>query len=287
MNILLILNLNKIGSIFYIQKIIDTLSAINAHCYLPNDDHTYFHIDGLSIWPYLSYKQIDLILVVGGDGTILNAAQTAICWDKPLLGINFGKVGFMAGLEPKELPLLSLLKSKNYEESKRMFLELSYRNEENGMHTFIAVNDILISKTSHKGMLEIEVEYHHKPFISYRTDALLFSTPNGSTAYSFSNGGPIADPHLEFIAMSPICSFNQSGRTYLFHKDRTVTANLKNTGSFSQEGEILIDGNYIGKVKNASLMIKGGKKQLRLIILNDKSKRYMVNDRMIKKIHRQ
>lgn len=146
----------------------------------------------------------DIVMPVGGDGTIMRAAQTAARFGKPILGVNAGRVGFLTQAEFHELAELEQLFTGGYKLLDRMMLETEIENGGNSS-TFIALNDVVIRHGDSDRIVEVEVRQGAKLVASHRADGVIFSTPTGSTAYSMSAGGPIVSPELSLILMTPIC----------------------------------------------------------------------------------
>lgn len=165
------------------------------------------------------YKAADWIICIGGDGTILHTAKKAALEGKPVLGVNAGRVGFMAGLEGDELDRLALLKTGVYSLEARMLLKAAIPSQNK---EFYCLNDAVISKGSLARMIDITVGLDGEQ-ISYRADGLIAATPSGSTAYSMSAGGPILDPSIESILLTPICPHSLFSRSILLSADASVT----------------------------------------------------------------
>ena len=165
------------------------------------------------------YRMADWVICIGGDGTILHTAKKAAMENKPVLGINAGRVGFMAGLERDELERLALLKSGKYTLENRMLLQASIPS---AGKVFYCLNDAVVSKGSLARMVDITVNLEGEQ-ISYRADGLIAATPSGSTAYSMSAGGPILDPSIESIILTPICPHSLFSRSILLSADAVIT----------------------------------------------------------------
>ena len=155
----------------------------------------------------------DMVLTIGGDGTIIHAARKAALLDKPILGINTGRLGFVAELEPNELDMLSRLADGDYSIEKRMMLKVTHRDKE-----FYAMNDAVISRGSLSRLIDIDVSLaEDKGYIChYRADGLIVSTPTGSSAYSLAAGGPVVEPTMKCMVMTPVCSHSLFARPVVF-----------------------------------------------------------------------
>ena len=142
---------------------------------------------------YTMLKSCDMVLTIGGDGTIIHAARKSAPLDKPLLGINTGRLGFVAELEPNELDMLKRIAEGNYSVEKRMMLKVTCKNND-----FYAMNDAVISRGSLSRLIDIDVSLaEDRGYIcSYRADGLIVSTPTGSSAYSLAAGGPVVEPTI-------------------------------------------------------------------------------------------
>ena len=153
-----------------------------------------------------------LLLTVGGDGTILHNVKYAVRYEKPILGVNSGRVGYLAQVEPHEIGCLSRLATGEYIIQRRMLLEIQVEGD--GERS-LALNDAVISKGGLARLVDLEILGDGQPVGSYRADGLIFATPTGSTAYSLSAGGPLEDPGIDTILMTPICPHSLHARSVL------------------------------------------------------------------------
>ncbi|MBQ8229034.1 MAG: NAD(+)/NADH kinase [Clostridia bacterium] len=159
--------------------------------------------------------ECDIIIPVGGDGTILHAAK----FGKPVLGINAGRIAFMAGLEPTELDLLTHLKDGSYKTDKRMMLTAAVNDGKKEIACSHCINDVVAARGEQIKMVEISVECDDRPINDYFTDGIIISTPTGSTAYNLSAGGPVVDPEIESLLLTPVCTHSLFSRTLIFKPD--------------------------------------------------------------------
>ena len=162
---------------------------------------------------------VDYMIVLGGDGTILEAARRAAVRGTPILGINLGRLGYMAELEPSELDLLGKLFTGEYELEERSMLRVElYAGGE--LRSFCyALNDAVISNGSVSRMIELELSEGGSPVTTYRADGLIIATPTGSTAYSMSAGGALVDPRVPCVCVTPICPHSFIARPMIFSDD--------------------------------------------------------------------
>lgn len=151
-------------------------------------------------------EKVDLVIVFGGDGTFLHASHHFFNTDIPLLGINIGHLGFLTEIETDELTAaLSNLLKGNYKIEKRMMLNVSVFRSAKEIFNTTALNDLVIHRGGKLKMISLELYINNEIVHSYRADGLIITTPTGSTAYSLSAGGPIVNPQVRAIILTPIC----------------------------------------------------------------------------------
>lgn len=189
---------------------------------------------------------LDLIISLGGDGTVLRAAQLAFLNDVPLLGINLGKLGFLTGLDQGNMyEGLEEVIAGRYIVQKRKVLECRAR-EAGKEKKFFALNEAVAGRTSMQRMIRFEVYINDQYFNYYAGDGLIFSTPTGSTAYSLAAGGPVVEPNIDCFILTPICSHSLMARSIVLNpKDRikVVPTTPGNRSSLSIDGieDIVLD----------------------------------------------
>lgn len=176
---------------------------------------------------FLSDKpaECDMVIAIGGDGTILRAAKLASEYDIPVLGVNSGRLGFMASLETDGVSALSCLADGNYSVEERMMLEVTHKSS-SAETKYDALNDVVVSRPYSK-LGDFTVRADGKVASALRADGLVFSTPTGSTAYSLSAGGPIIEPDMECIEFTPVCPHSLFSRTILFSAEREISVTHK------------------------------------------------------------
>lgn len=172
-------------------------------------------------------SQCDFIFAVGGDGTILRCSGYAVRYDKPLLGLNCGRLGFMATLEHDELELLNDFSNGKYVIDKRMLIDVEIDYENGESKTFTALNDVVLTKDYGCKIADFTVSKENKIISSLRADGLIFSTPTGATAYSLSAGGPIIEPDMECIEFTQICPHSLFARSMVFSESSVINVNFK------------------------------------------------------------
>ncbi|MFT3877782.1 MAG: NAD kinase [Propioniciclava sp.] len=151
--------------------------------------------------------EVELVVVFGGDGTILRAAEWAVPLGYPMLGVNLGHVGFLAELEPSELStLISSVLARDYRVEERLCLDVELRDRPGGevIWSSFAINEVSLEKASRKLMIDVLVDVDGRPLSRWGTDGVLVATPTGSTAYAFSAKGPVLWPDLDALLVVPL-----------------------------------------------------------------------------------
>lgn len=173
-----------------------------------------------------SVESSDAVLVIGGDGTILRASRYASPAGIPILGINMGHLGFLNELEPSECIKIKDIFSGNYSIDERMMLEVSVRRDGNEIYRSIALNDISIGPAQSNKTLDLEISADDHFVAQFRADGVVISTPTGSTAYSLSAGGPIMEPTIKSMCITPICAHGFYAKSFVIDPDREVKVDV-------------------------------------------------------------
>ena len=210
---------------------------------------------------------IDLLVVIGGDGTLLNAARFAATANIPVVGINLGRLGFLVDVPPNELSRLDDILNGDYLEEDRMLLESSLVKNGEVIARNTAVNEITIYKWNTPRMIECEIVCNGQFISRQRADGLLVATPTGSTAYALSAGGPIIHPSIETMMITPICPHTLSNRPLLVSAKQTLE--IRAFGDTSQNAKVSCDGQIdlgvLGDPEEVMLTIAPYKHPLRLL----------------------
>lgn len=187
----------------------------------------------------------DFCIVIGGDGTIIHTAKKAALLKKAVLGINVGRIGYLAAIKSDELAEISKVLSGEYEIEERLMLDVEIDGSGSSKN-FTAFNDAVITKGTLSRMLDMKlfIDGHE---ICYRSDGLIISTPTGSTAYSLSAGGPVVDPRVEDIIITPICPYSCFTRPMIVPH----TSNIKATVDVvdGKEAYLTLDGEVAVKIE--------------------------------------
>ena len=259
-------NLDKRGSAEVVEKLGKILKQENITAYLPD---SICATDFLHAKEEELYSLADMIITIGGDGTIMRYAKRAALDNKAVLGINAGRMGYLADIEQNELSLISKLKNGEYFVEKRMMLSVSVIENGKVINEYNALNDAVITSGYISRIIDVSVGVSGD-FINYRADGLIISTPTGSTAYSMSAGGPIIDPLTQSMCITPICSHSLSAKPILMGAD-----NLLSVKAFSKKRTdiyLTVDGRKVAQIKPYhEIKIKRSSKTAQLIRLNNRS----------------
>lgn len=170
---------------------------------------------------------LELVIVLGGDGTILRAAEIARGCDAPLLGVNLGHVGFLAEAERDDLPATVVRAlARDYEVEERMTISVRVKVDEKVVHESWALNEASVEKASRERSLEVVVEVDGRPLSTFGCDGVVMSTPTGSTAYSFSAGGPVVWPSVDALLMVPLSAHALFARPLVVGPDSSLAVEL-------------------------------------------------------------
>ena len=157
-------------------------------------------------------EQIDLLIVVGGDGTLLHAARRIATAGVPVLGINRGRLGFLVDVSPDRFDEIDAVLDGRALIDERLMLEARVLHGEETVASSLALNEVVLQKWNTSRMIEFETWINGEPCNQHRSDGLIITTPTGSTAYAMSGGGPVMHPGLHALAMVPICPHTLSNR---------------------------------------------------------------------------
>lgn len=209
------------------------------------------------------YEGVDAVIILGGDGTMLQAAEPCGKNSIPVMGINLGKVGFMTEVETSDMEsALERLLCDDYTVEERMMMKVTVSGE-SGRSSYIALNDAVISKPDAK-MVAMELCANGEKVSEYMADGLIISTPTGSTGYSLSAGGPVADPAMEVFIATPICAHTLSARPMLMSEQKKITLQLIENGS--DTAIVTVDGEN-KCIMNKSDIVTVEKSEYRLKII--------------------
>ncbi len=217
------------------------------------------------------YDEAELVIALGGDGTILDCAKRMAKRGKPILGINLGHLGYMAELEADELAPLSRVIEGDYTVDERNMISVDVLKTDGTVkYSSYALNDAVISTGSVSRIINLELYAMGSLVTSYRADGLIISTPTGSTAYAMSAGGSIADPRVRCTLVTPICPHSFIARQLIFSDETEIQ--VKNVSVRERSLMLTVDGKGSCELfKDESVRISRSPLTVKLVRLNDRS----------------
>ena len=282
MTLFIVPNLLKEHAVECTCRVIEILRGCGCTALLPQELKSNFpRVDAVFGPSSELMHQCDMVLAIGGDGSIIHAAMLTLPASKPVLGINVGRFGFLAQLETSELLRLPDIIAGHYQVEQRMLLKAEVMGANGLMEQYYALNDVVISRPTLAKIVDIDISCNGKPVISYRADGVIFSTPTGSTAYALSAGGAIIDPVLDSISMTPICPHSLFDRSILFAPDKQTTAQSRQVNN-EAEVQVAVDGENVAILKMGDrLVITGGDVYVPFVSLADKDFYEILNQKLM------
>ncbi len=226
--IAVVVGMNKDLELLNLKKVIDVLSTdykiLLSNAYktkLKNYNNVEFFEEDEQ------YCFSDAVLVLGGDGSILGAARLACVYDKPILGINLGHVGYLARAEIADLQEIKGVLATEFAIEERSMLDIHITNKDGNVSLYHALNDAVITKSEGYGIIDITTYCNQQRTCRYRCDGVIIATPTGSTGYSMSAGGSVVDPLLDCILLTPVCAHSLRSRPIIFSSSSEITIALE------------------------------------------------------------
>lgn len=283
MTVSLYVNLTRANARKVATDVIAELDKLKVRILMPEELRSEFSASAAEFLPSADFiKSSDLLISIGGDGTIIHSAHRAAAFDKPILGINAGNLGFLAGLEKEELHLLRALIDDEYTVDKRMMLSVKHYEGESFLKEYICLNDVVIAHGNSLKMCDIEATGKGKRIFDYQADGLIVATPTGSTAYSLSAGGPVVDTAIESLILTPICNHSLFSRSMLFKADSVIELKVKNSEAslplFSCDGE-----NGVAMGSNSRLVVTRSEKCAKIIRIKSDSFADILSHKLIER----
>ena len=226
-----------------LEKMINFLQTQNVEVFLPEKVRVIGKFNKFIVDNNFLYSNIDIALTLGGDGTLLSTGRKFASKGVPLCGINLGRVGFLAEIETDEIiDKLTKIINNNYFIEKRLMLEgVVYRNGEK-IFSAEAINDIVVTKSGLSRMIKLKLLIDDILTAEYQADGIIFATSTGSTAYSLSAGGPIINPSLKVMLITPICPHSVNARPLIIDENEEIK--LKVSARHNDIG-LTVDGQIV------------------------------------------
>ena len=265
------------------MAVCDFLSTKNVTCYVPSDDLARLKTlvsssDGMTEY---QGEKVDMAIVLGGDGSILRAAEVLRQKPAPILGVNLGHVGFMAEAEKDELDdVLEKVLSGKFSVRERTTLNVSVWQEGKEVFSSWALNEVAVEKSARERMLEVVLEVEQRPLSSFGCDGVLVSTATGSTAYAFSAGGPVVWPNVDAFVVVPISAHALFSRPFVIDNDSSVAIEVLQRSHGG--GVMSCDGRRTVELSpGARVEITRGSQSVEMVTLTDEP----FADRLVRKFN--
>lgn len=221
---------------------------------------------GVEVRDAASSEAPDLVVALGGDGTLLRAARAAAMAHVPLLGVNLGRMGFLSSAEAGRLEeAIEALQCGDYTTENRRMLDGQASLDGEWLVGALALNEIVVEKATPSRVIDIEVSVGGEEVARYTADGFIVSTSTGSTAYALSAGGPVVEPDLDVMVLTPVCAHSIRWRSLVVGVDRPVGVRLVHAS-----GALVADGQAVAALPNgAAVTVSPHPEPLRLIRLKD------------------
>lgn len=270
MTLLLCPHIDNPENITVAKRIAANLAAQGVRCVA--DEALRPQLDGaenLELLPAeLARRDCDILTAIGGDGTMLRVAQWAIEQDKPVFGVNTGRLGFLSAFDKWSVDDITPDAIRALRQMNRLLLDYSLESAPD-LHRY-AVNDVVLQRNVTSNTIELAVEYGRYSVGRIRADGLIVATPTGSTAYSLSAGGPIVAPGVGAFVITPICPHNLSSRSFVLGSKDVVSVRLVERQD--NVASISVDGMTAATIDHTdTVIIKLGQKYLKLLMSEKRS----------------
>lgn len=223
---------------------------------------------GITVVDESHHGPVGLVIALGGDGTMLRAARAAASRRVPLLGVNLGRMGFLSSAEAGNLGLaLETLQAGDYTIEPRRMLDGQATLDGEVLVTALALNEIVVEKATPSRVIDIDLAVGEEEVASYTADGFIVATSTGSTAYSLSAGGPVVEPDLDVMVLTPVCAHSIRWRSMVVGPHRPVVVRLTQGG-----GALVADGQPVAMLPDgAAVTVRPHPEPLRLVRLKDES----------------
>jgi NAD+ kinase len=203
-------------------------------------------------------EPVDLLVAVGGDGTMLDTVRHALALDVPVIGFNLGTIGFLAAAEREDASqVMAALASGDYRVVERSTVQADMPGGSD-----VGLNDVVVEKIDSQRLVELDLEVDGHHFLRYRADGVVFSTPTGSTAYGFSAGGPLMDPRMEALLVTPVAAHSLFGRTVVVPAGSEIRCRVAR----NRPVQVSVDGRVIGTLSEGDgVTIRRGPRPVRFV----------------------
>ncbi len=261
-------NMSKRRAGEIVDRIFNFYQNKNVRLVMPATEARQFRKDEYGL-PCVERVHVDMALSIGGDGTLLGVCRRFSGQNVPVCGINLGTLGFLADIEPRELESrLAKILAGQYRVENRLLLSGYIRNELGEKFLGNAINDVVISKGGVARILHLGLHVNQTHLMDYKADGIIVASPTGSTAYSLSAGGPILNPNIRALLLTPICAHTFQMRPLIVNEDDEVLIKI----SAAQDIMVTLDGQVSHKIQpNDDVVIRKAKDAAHIVKFDDKN----------------
>ncbi len=264
-----------------IAEVCAVLHELGARIVLPwETQELRLGIDGVTYAPQAEgIAACDFIVSLGGDGTILRIAELAALYEKPLIGINLGHVGFMTELERGEFKKIGKILAGEYSMENRMMLDLIVQRNGRTLYQQTALNDVVLAKTNPFRVVRVEVCADGVPVMSFLGDGAIIATPTGSTAYSLAAGGPVIEPSAENLSVIPVCAHDLRAKAFVFAPEREISVAASSTDGIG--ARVAADGRSgVELLPGDRVLVRRSQRVTRLIRVKGRSFYHVLREKL-------
>ncbi len=281
MKIFIYPNFDKKNALSCAMSVCDILSGANAELFADEKYISEFSSKNVKMCKMSDViSDCDMVIAIGGDGTIIKAVAAASPYNKAVLGINSGRLGFLAAIEHSQLGLLENVISGNYFVEEHTMMKIKHKSG-NSVNEYIAVNDVVIFRKDTK-LGDFSLFINNQLVNEIRADGIIFSTPTGSTAHALSAGGAIIEPDSDCIEFVPICSHSLFARPIIFSASNDISVFHS---SKSEDVYFTVDGgNNVQFLKTDEIVISKSDIKMKLVQIDGNSFFNTVNKKLMQSI---
>lgn len=246
-NFYLITNYDKDSKLNITNHIVSCIEKLGGKCLY----QTIFSKNGDKFESGRIGNEVECVLVLGGDGTLIKVAREMVHRDLPLIGINFGNLGYLAEIERNDMDAaIEKLFEDKYQIEQRMMLQADVIREDKPIHKSVSLNDVVVSKSGTMKVLEYNVYVNGQFINKYSADGIIVSTPTGSTAYNLSAGGPIVEPCADIVVLTPVSPHTLISRSIVLSADSVIDIEIcADKNNNNNESYIYYDGDDVCKLE--------------------------------------
>lgn len=269
----IITNVEKDENFQITHMITDYLDAHNKKYLVAVNENIDQYRDNGFIMPSEIPDDVECAIILGGDGTMIMAANDLISSDVPIIGVNLGTLGFLTEIDKNDIyESLDILFNKDLKIESRLMLDGSIFCNQNEVYHGYALNDIVINKKSTSGLIRVKIYVNDEVANTYLSDGVIISTPTGSTGYNLSAGGPIVAPYSKVMIITPICPHSLFNRSIIVSQEDEIRIELEKRSKRTEEAIISLDGNARIELHTGDTVeVKRAKKKAKLVKINKKS----------------